>query len=300
MKSSLSVAAAALLLALNVHAALVFQADFNGAGMGTGGASDMVSFGGTGDITNANPELSNLVASISSGTPLIAGGGAYLSLDDKGSPSGNRLAGAVFTPASAANSFDSWYADTSGTLGYDKLNGGFDFLFRTDSSAALDTNTYRFFDANGGTSAYRFTLSSMATNKLSLVLTEANTAIARATSSTVSLQPNTTYRIAGTVATNSSGYVTVNLFLAPGDAAIDTSSSTYLIATATSGSVLDAGNSISNSFNSAAGINFGLIQNSTDDIKTFDLDSFRLYDSVPATFSSNPESGGPTPAKGKH
>jgi hypothetical protein len=290
MKSPLSAVAVSFLFALNTQAAVVFRADFNGTGAGTGGPSDLVSFGGTGVLNNANAELSNVVASISSGTPLIIGGGSHLRLKDQGPSARTRVVGAEFTPASADNSFDSWYVDASGTLGFDKLNGGFDFLFRTDSSTALDTNAYRFFDANGGTSAYRFTLSSLS-GGLTLVLTEASVGIARATSSTVSLKANTTYRIAGTLATNASGYVTLNLYLAEGDKAIDTNSAAYLIASATSRSVLDAGNKISSSFSSAAGINFGLIQNSTDDIKTFDLDSFRIYDSVPATFSSISASG---------
>jgi hypothetical protein len=297
MKSPFTVAVVSLLLALPTHAAVVFQADFNGTGSGTGGPSDMVSFGGIGVLNNTNAKLSNVVASISSGTPLIAGGGRYLSLKDQGPSTRTRVVGAEFTPASAANSFDSWYVDASGTLGFDKLNGGFDFLFRTDSSAALDTNAYRFFDVNGGTSAYRFTLSSLS-GGLTLVLTEAGVGIARATSSTVNFKANTTYRIAGTLSTDSRGYVTLNLYLAEGERIIDTNSSAYLIASATSRSVLDAGNKISSSFNSVAGISFGLIQNSSDDIKTFDLDSFRLYDDVPATFSSIRKSGDITKGTG--
>ena len=294
MKSPLCIVAVSLLLVLNASAALVFQADFNGTGAKTGGPGDMVALGGTGVLNNANSDLSNAVASITSAAPLITGGGAYLRLNDYGSSTRARVVGVVFTPASAANSFDSWYANTSGTLGYDKLNGGFDFLFRTDSRAALDANTYRFFDVNGGVSAYRFTLSSLS-GGITLVLTEANVALVRATSAALNLKANTPYRIAGTVATNSRGYVTVNLYLAEGDTAIDTSSSTYLMATATSRSVLDAGNKISSSFNSADGINFGLIQNTTDDVKTFDLDSFRIYDAAPAIFNSSRQSGNVTP-----
>ena len=295
MKSLFSIAAFSLMQVLNAHAALVFQADFNGTGSRTGGANDMVSFGGTGVLNNENTKQSNAVASLSSESPLITGGGPYLTLKDQGSSTRSRVTGVVFTPASAANSFDAWYADTSGTLGHDKLKGGFDFLFRTDSRAALDTNTYRFFDANGGPSAYRFTLSSL-TDKFTLVLTEANIGIARATSSAVKLKANTTYRIAGTVDTDPRGYVTVNLYLAEDGTAIETNSNAHRIATATSRSVLDAGNSISGSFNSVAGINFGLIQNSTDDVKTFDLDSFRIYDATPATFSSLGKSSGISPA----
>lgn len=286
-------AAASLLAlsALNTQAALVFQADFNGSGSGTGGASDIVALGGTGAISNTDPGISNVTASIASGTSLSTGGGAFLSLNDQGAQTGARVAGVRFTPTSAANSFDSWYANTSGTLGYDTLNGGFDFLFRTSSSANLLQNTFRFFDMDGGASGYRLALSSNATNNLVFTLNQAGSAFLNASTSagagnSVSLAVNTTYRIAGTISTNASGLVTMKLFLAVGNVTIDTSSSTHLLVSNTSSVALDAGNSISSSFNSTAGFNFGQILNSDADTKTLDLDSFRIYDAVPASFAS--------------
>lgn len=279
------------LSALNASAALVFQADFNGA-------NDIVTLGGTGVITNTDPHLSNVTAAITSGTPLSVGSGSFLRLNDQGAQSGSRVAGVRFTPTGSANSFDSWYANTSGTLGFDTLNGGFDFLFRTSSSANLLQNTFRFFDMDGGSSGYRLALSSNATNNLVFTLNQGGTSFLNASTSagagnSVSIAANTTYRIAGTISTNASGLVTMKLFLAVGDVAIDTNSSTHLLVSNTSTVALDASNSISSSFGSAAGFNFGQLLNNDADVKTLDLDNFRVYDSVPATFTPTniPEPG---------
>jgi len=282
------------LTALSVNAAVVFQADFSGSGGGTGGAADIVALGGTGVISNTNSSLSNVTASVDSTVPLVAGGGSYLRLNDQGVQSSARAAGVTVTPASAASSFDSWYANTSGTTGFDTLNGGFDFLFRTTSSADLDKDTLRFFDVGVTGVPYRLALSSTLGDKLSLALNQNGTNIARATSAVVNLSANTTYRIAGTLSTSAGGLVTVNLYLAAGDTVIDTTSTTHRIATSTSSVVLDAGNSISSSFGTAGGFTLGMTSNIDADTKTLDLDSFRIYNAVPATFdgiSSIPEPG---------
>ncbi|MET0263207.1 MAG: PEP-CTERM sorting domain-containing protein [Rariglobus sp.] len=281
-------AALIVLCALNARASLVFQADFNSE-------SNVVTTGGTGVVINANPAQSNVDVSFSSATPLAAGAGGYLRLTDNGARStGNRPAGVRFTPTAAANSFDSWYANTStATPGsFDTLNGGFDFLFRTSSSANLLQNTFRFFDVDGGTSGYRLALSSNATNNLVFTLNQGGSSFLSAATNavdgnSVSLAANTTYRIAGTISTDANGFVTMKLFLAAGDVAIDTNSSTHLLASKTSTVVLDATNSISSSFGSAAGFNFGLIDNLDPDLKTLDLDSFRIYNSLPASFPSS-------------
>ncbi len=292
----IAAALSSVLFAVGAQAALVFQADFNGAGSGTGGAADIVTFGGTGVITNLDPQISNATASITSGTSLADGSGSFLRINDQGIQSATRAAGVRFTPNSAANSFESWYSNTSGTLGYDTLNGGFDFLFRSTGTSFGATNTYRFLDLNAlGSTGFRLALFSSSTDRLTLALIQNGGAgdIARANSAAISFTANTTYRIAATVFTNSSGIVTVNLYMAEGDTAIDTSSATHRIATATSSGALDAGNSISSSFSSVDGFNFGLLQNSVNDTKTLDLDSFRIYNAVPASFEavSIPEPG---------
>ncbi len=156
---------------LCAKAELVFRADFSGPGSGTGGPSDIVAYGGTGRVLNANPAQSNVEVAFSSANPLAAGTGGYLQLTDKGQrTNANRPAGVLFIPASDANSFDAWYADTSATLGHDTLNGAFDFLFRTSSHEPLGQSTLRFFDINGGDSGYRLALASTSVNNLQFTL----------------------------------------------------------------------------------------------------------------------------------
>ena len=77
-------AALLALFAVNAHAAIVFQADFNGSGSGTGGANDIVTSGGTGVELNVNPAQSNVDVVFSSANPLAPGAGGYLRLSDNG------------------------------------------------------------------------------------------------------------------------------------------------------------------------------------------------------------------------
>lgn len=267
-------------------AAVVFQADFNGSGSGTGGAADIVTFGGTGELWNVNPAHSNVDVSFTSGAPLIAGSGGYMSLNDKGQfDTNNRGAGVTFKPASAENSFDSWYADTSSTLGYDTINGGFNFLFRTNSDANLGTNALRFFDANGGSSGYRLILTSTQTDRINFQLFQGGTLVANAGFGEVNLVAGVTYHVAGTISTDNIGRATVNLYLAPGGTAIDTTSTTHLIASTTTTNPLDAGDALSGAFGSASSFSFGHLQNSAEDIKVLDVDAFRIYNAIPDTFT---------------
>ncbi|HAU36166.1 MAG TPA: hypothetical protein DCX07_00430, partial [Phycisphaerales bacterium] len=66
-------------------AALVFQADFNGSGSGTGGAGDIVTSGGTGSLTDA---------SVIGTSPLSSASGNYLNVVDSGAGTGY----ATFSP----------------------------------------------------------------------------------------------------------------------------------------------------------------------------------------------------------
>ncbi len=279
-------------LAHTASAALVFQADFNGTGSGTGGASDMVTLGGTGQFTGTSSS-SNVYSSISSSTPLTTGGGNYLSLDDQGQSSSYSPTGAGFSPNSAASSFDSWYTD-NGTSGFDTLNGGVDFFFRS-TDVALSTNQFRFLALYGisGSDGLRFNLLSNNGALRFEFLTGSSSAVSvGASSGILNLSANTTYHIASTMETDgSTGLITVKLFLAEGNTAIDTSSNTYLIASATSSSALDDGSTdtITQSFNSANGFTFGQYYNDNADTKVTDLDQFRIYDSIPAEFSAIPE-----------
>jgi len=111
---------------------LVFEADFNGSGGGTGGGSDVVAVGGTGAL-NSDPNITTSI--IIPSDPLdilgVAGGNYLNSLVNPGhgaqtSPSAN------FTFATNANSFAAWQGcDIVGVgTNYTRLHGGFDMFFR--------------------------------------------------------------------------------------------------------------------------------------------------------------------------
>jgi len=268
-------------------AALVFQADFNGSGSGTGGSSDIVQTGGTGALYSQAG--SNATASASSASPLSGGSGGYLSIADVGAGSGG--AGVTFSPTSAGNSFDSWLTQNGVSAGVDSLTGGFDFFFRMDSmSGTWNSNSLRFLDFSGGANGLRLVLNNNSVDRLQLELINVSSSSLNVTannpsSSPISFTEGTLYHVAGTVTTNSStGRVTLSLYLAEGNTAIDTSSSTHRIGQGTSSGSYD----VTHAFNSANGFNFGLVSNSMSDAKSLGIDSFRIYDSVPATFSTLP------------
>jgi len=284
-------ASALLFLAVNAPAALVFQADFNGSGTGTGGANDIVTLGGTGQLYSH--AQSNVEVSISSANPLAGGLGGYLSLNDMGKEqSGGRAAGVILKPTGVGSSLDSWYTD-GGTETFDTLNGGFDFFFRTNNEA-VTPNSFRFLDENGGEGGLRLILNSHTDGSFQLNLN----GVIGATSSVIPWQADTTYHMAVTFSTNGTGHVTASLFLATGNTAIDTSSATHRILMATSANPLDTPeiNAISKAFGSADadGFLFGHKNNSVDDVKVFDIDVLRIHDSVPATFAAVPEPGSVT------
>jgi hypothetical protein len=272
-------------LTQSASAALVFQADFNGEGSGTGGASDLVTTGGTGTLRNGFSEALNVDASIGSSTPLVSGAGSYLSLNDSGTENTPRSGGVDFTPSSSANSFDSWYVD-NGTSGFDTLNGSFDFFFRT----TLVTNSIRFLDVSGISNEDPNGLRMMVYMVDEIIQVQLFGAVNTRAFGSVSLTANTPYHFASTISTDGSGIITTKLFLATGNTMIDTNASTHLFATI-SGDAIDAGasNSHTESFNSAGGFTFGHHRNEDPDEKTFDLDSFRIYDSAVSEFTAIPE-----------
>ena len=116
-------AAVGLGLAPVTHADLapVFEADFSGAGTGTG-AGNIVQSGGTATIVNANA-----TASIVTGTNLAGGPGGYLNIVETGTNAVGT--GASLVPTAAANGITSWWSQYgSGSGGADNtINGSFDY-----------------------------------------------------------------------------------------------------------------------------------------------------------------------------
>lgn len=271
-------------------AAVVFQADFNGSGSGTGGANDMVTYGGTGVIFNNTN--SNLVPSVGTSAPILPGTGGYLSIQDNGlQTTGGTGGGATFTPTSTANSFNGGY--TTGAT-FNSINGAFDFYFSMSSVTGFDANSLRFLDLNGGNSGLRMTLLLGSADKFRFELTSKNASgtivgSATLTSSAVTFLADTVYHMGITYTTDGTGKVTTKIFLTTGNTGIDTSTNTYLIASYTTTGVFDP-LTTNHAFGSNA-FNFGYVNNAVADSKLLKIDSFRLYDSVPASFTTIPEPG---------
>ncbi len=128
VKKSFVVAGALLGCVAAANAGVVFQADFNGSGNGTGGAGDIVTSGGTGSLATGN---ANFAASIQGTTPVT--GGNYLNTlwpsTGSGGGSGTYV---TYTPTNAASSFASFVGTpvSSGGRSYLNMNGGYDVFTR--------------------------------------------------------------------------------------------------------------------------------------------------------------------------
>jgi hypothetical protein len=121
-----------LFLSAPANADVVFQADFNGASGGTGGANDMVTVGGTGTI---QADSTNTTCVFTNAKPFTPDGGNYLEVIKVNV--GGSSAPVLFAFASDANTWPAWQGvDILGTNGnYDiALYGGYDVFFRVDSS----------------------------------------------------------------------------------------------------------------------------------------------------------------------
>jgi hypothetical protein len=91
-----------LLAAAAADAGVIFQADFNGPGGGTGGSNDMVTVGGTGAIV---ADGVNVQAVITNANPFTPGGGNYLETQRLTASGGGQYSPVLFTFASNSNSW---------------------------------------------------------------------------------------------------------------------------------------------------------------------------------------------------
>ncbi|WP_269522746.1 hypothetical protein [Coraliomargarita parva] len=260
-------------IAHTASADLVFQADFNGTGGGTGGASDIATYGGTGSIydTAADDDIS---ASVSGGKLVITDGSGYV----------GRPVGVTFDPTSIDNGFNSWFENTSDTLGYDSINGALDFYFKSTENA-LTGNSVRAIDTRiGQDDQFRIVVTTNVTGVLTLQILDyssgTGTVIMAPSYNFYEYQANTLYHVAVTVETGVDGLITGKIFVAEGNTTISSSAIPSISGT-TAGSVDTTGTVNDNSFR------FGTSDVAVD--RVLELDSFRLYDSVPAEFSAIPE-----------
>lgn len=274
----------------SLNAAVILEADFNGTGSGTGGASDLVQSGGTG-VTFSN---GHTTVTTSTTDPLVAGAGSYLTADAQAGYSGN-AGGVTITPTSSANS---WAAMNTISGGTTSLHGAVDFLYRpesgnvagsayfdpislgTPSATGLSLTLYNNgsdrikMTINGGTGA--FLTGASYTNVANTLYLDGN--------AKAQLVLGTTYHVAFTLSTDAeTGVSTVNLFVRNNAEAIDPTSTDDLAATykfKINGAVVTTGLPTGSfAFNAAMYIKPAVES----------YDTFRMYDSVPTTFDVVPE-----------
>lgn len=216
----------------------VFSADFNGTGSGTGGATDVVSIGGTGAVGASAGSTYTIKSSPAMGQA------NYLNVATAAAGNTTQQSIATFTPTTAG----SWKSLTGTTtlsgVAYTTLNGAFDIFVRRNASASGDQSWFRPVDVDGrsGNAGLRIILTGVG-NSLQFQLSSNSTSpYAFSTggtwnASTVVMTPGytlatgTAYHIAVTLNTDPlTGLVTAKLFAVSGGAAIDTTSGTNLLA----------------------------------------------------------------------
>ena len=126
-----------LLASATANAAIIFQADFKGAGGGTGGANDMVTVGGTGAII---ADGVNVKSFVTNANPFTPGGGNYLEVQKITDSGGGLYSPVLFTFASDSNSWDGWQGSNvlDATFGSGEciaLHGAQDVFFRVNTNS---------------------------------------------------------------------------------------------------------------------------------------------------------------------
>ena len=319
-RSLAAITSGLLLASAAADAGVIFQADFNGPGGGTGGSNDMVTVGGTGAIV---ADGVNVNAFITNTNPFTPGGGNYLETQRLTASGGGQYSPVLFTFASNSNSWAAWQgADVLDPTGaYDTaLHGAFDVFFRVDSSSSTnDASSFRTLDQyswSDGGNGLNVHLNGQ--NGGWLIFQLANSgfqgggtpAIANFTASSgaSSYDPNydtinmyfngsspitngLVYHIAFSLNTDTNGLTTANLYLGQGTGALDPA---FNLVQSASFNILSAnllnwaGLPTDQAFTNQP-FNFG-VGWAADGLFVTDYASPRLYDSVPATFTALPGS----------
>jgi len=272
--------------------AIVLQADFNGAGNGTGGANDIVALGGTAVLTDAGTYSD---ASVTDTQPFRLFSKGYLSILTTNNTAGGMYGRAVITPASAGNSLAAMNAVTNNQRG---IRGGFDFFFRADKNINNAVNSeFRPIDSDnrnaGGLrlALYSYTPTQMALELLapvgSLGLFSGGEGGTPVTSFLYpfngQLVSNTLYHVGVSFSSDDAGNVTAATWLKEGTGAID------LRRELPAGAVTFGINEsvVTNGF-SAGVIDFGKLRQYGDTPSKQEFDTFRIYKDVPLIFSELP------------
>ncbi len=277
--------AALALLAMPVvlSAAPIFEANFNGSEGGTGGAADVVQFGGTGSIPSSQASVAAFLV-----TEPTMGGGRYLKVTKDTWEGMGQAAVATFTPAAKQNSWASMMEISSSQV---SIDGGFDFFFRIESAENFYAgNWFRPLDMGSSQDGnVRLVLNTLDDGRLMLSLISGSGAFTqdgvKKNQVFVVIDPyfstGKLHHLGATFSTNQgTGVVTMSLFLQSGDAALSTEHASGSVNFTISPEVVTSGLP-AGSFSLKSGL-YG--SNASSSVVNYD--SFRLYDSVPSQFPS--------------
>ncbi len=293
-------------IAAGVHAAIIFQADFDGAGETTG-PGNIVQIGGTGAFPNGSPGVTNTIESTVTGTlPFSAASGSYAKSAVTGGDTGASKTIVTFAPTASGA-----FSKLAGTFvlngrTYLKLNGAFDVFVRPNSVAADTTEWFRpidvdarssnaglrlIFNGLGGSSVGNLQLQ-LASNAAVFNATDPTFATGNVTSralntSGLSVVAGSTYHLAFTFSTNTAtGLITMRVFGVVGTGPINTATATNQIGVMTfyaNGATITA-NALSSGQWSVTERDAPTPWPAT----SVYYDALRVYDSVPATLEALP------------
>lgn len=272
--------AGTLLTGATAQAAIVFQADFNNAT-----SAGLVTIGGTGALRTS----AHYTPSIETTNTWLDAG--YLRIVNHKTATSGASNAVTLTPASAASSWAALHTGGNKSV----LNGGADFFVRVASIDETRADAWfrpiDFGSVNDG--GLRLILESQGTDQLRLQIHSAANGLIRTNETTAgTLTATGTFNfsqgdiahIGFTFATDTDGWITMNLFATKTTGAIDTSSATDRIASLTF--KIDSSIVTSGLGSGVFTLNGGYLSGTAS---TLDFDSFRIYDEVPASFSSIPE-----------
>ena len=266
----------------------VLQADFRGAGDGTGGVGDMVTFGGTGTLTDYGTVSD---ASVMKADPFRTRAGGYLSILTTNNVTSGVYGRAIISPSSDANSLAAMGTVTNGQR---VLRGGLDFFFRSTT----DLSTYNEFrpidNDNRSAGGLRLILHVQSPFLMELEILsndgglytdgEGGSATARvAADFSETMTSNTVYHAGISFDTTDDGTVTTAVWMKQGTGAIDRRRDFPI-------GMLSFGineSVVTNGF-IAGSFDFGKLRNTGVVPARQDYDTLRIYNDTPIEFSELP------------
>lgn len=284
-----------------VHAATVFQADFNGSGTSTGGTANAVTLGGSSALVSTT----NVTTTVVGSTLLGANTGNYAHTTWQAGAQASDLI--RFYPSTAANSFSCLYSGTITSAGktYTALNGAYDIFTRLNTISVTGSAEWcgPFVIYPSGNNKLGLTFGGVGYGALrAQVLTTGagisnfsiynGTDTAGGTTSiagssyqfveTKAFKPvamNTTYHLGLTFNTDSTGLITMKVFGTTGTGPIDTTATPLVSATFRLDSAILGPTPLTSGSWAARGSSKGTGMSA-------DFESMRLYNKDPGTFSA--------------